>query len=76
MGIDEFVQNFADQFDDTDKSEFSVETRFRDIEEWSSLRALIIIAMVDEVYKVKLDGDDIIKSNTIEDIYNIVKSRL
>jgi acyl carrier protein len=76
MGIDEFVQNFADQFDDTDKSEFSVKTRFRDIEEWSSLRALMIIAMVDEVYKVKMDGDDIIKSNTIEDIYNTVKSRL
>jgi len=76
MGTDEFVQNFADQFDDTDKSEFSVKTRFRDIEEWSSLRALMIIAMVDEVYKVKMDGDDIIKSNTIEDIYNIVKSRL
>jgi len=76
MGTDEFVQNFAGQFDDTDKFEFSFKTRFRDIEEWSSLRALIIIAMVDEVYKVKLNGDDIIKSNTIEDIYNIVKSRL
>jgi len=42
MGSDEFVQNFAGQFDDTDKSEFSFKTRFRDIEEWSSLRALII----------------------------------
>lgn len=75
MEIKDFVQNFAAQFDETDPSEFSIETRFRDIEEWSSLTALSIIAMVDEQYKVKLTGDDIRKSNTIEDIYNIVKSK-
>jgi acyl carrier protein len=75
MEIEEFVQNFADQFDDTSKSEFYIKTCFRDIEEWSSLRALMIIAMVDEVYKVGLNGDDIRLTNTIEDIYNIIKSR-
>lgn len=70
-----FVQNFASQFDDTNPSEFSIETRFRNIDEWSSLVALSIIAMVDEEYKVKLTGDDIRNSQTISDIYNIVKSR-
>ncbi len=72
----EFVQKFANQFDDTDASEFSMSTRFRDIDEWSSLIALGVIAMADEEYDVTLKGDDIIKSNTVEDIYNIVKSRM
>ena len=72
----EFVQNFANQFDDTDASDFSMSTRFRDIDEWSSLIALGVIAMADEEYDVTLKGDDIIKSNTVEDIYNIVKSRM
>lgn len=76
MDEKEFVQNFANQFDDTDASEFSMSTRFRDIDEWSSLIALGVIAMVDEEYDVTLKGDDIIKSNTVEDIYNIVKSRM
>lgn len=76
MDEKEFVQNFANQFDDTDASEFSMSTRFRDIDEWSSLIALGIIAMADEEYDVTLKGDDIIKSNTVEDIYNIVKSRM
>lgn len=76
MDTNEFVKNFAAQFDDTAASEFSVETRFRDIEEWSSLIALSIIAMVDEVYKTKLTGDDIRKSTTINDIFEIVKSRI
>lgn len=76
METNEFVSNFAAQFDDTDASEFSIETRFRDIEEWSSLTALSIIAMVDEEYNVQVKGDDIRNSQTIEDLYNIVKSKL
>lgn len=76
MDEKEFVENFANQFDDTDASEFSMSTRFRDIDEWSSLIALGVIAMADEEYDVTLKGDDIIKSNTVEDIYNIVKSRM
>ncbi len=76
MEIKEFIQNFADQIDDESVSELTGEIRFRDIEGWSSLTALTIIAMVDELYNVKLNGDDIRMSITIEDIYNIIKSRL
>lgn len=75
MKINDFVQNFAAQFDETDASEFKAETAFREIEEWSSLTSLSIIAMVDEEYNTKLTGDDIRNSKTIEDIYLIVKSK-
>lgn len=76
METAEFVRNFAEQFDETDASEFTIETRFRDIDEWSSLTALAIIAMVDEVYNVKLTGDDIRNSSSLMDVFNIVKSKL
>jgi acyl carrier protein len=76
MEINEFTQNFAAQFDNTVASEISSETRFRDIEEWSSFTALSIIAMVDEVYHIKLTGDDIRKSGTINDIFEIIKSQI
>jgi acyl carrier protein len=76
MEINEFTQNFAAQFDKTVASELSSETQFRDIEEWSSFSALSIIAMVDEVYHVRLTGDDIRKSKTINDIFEIVKSKI
>lgn len=76
MEATEFVKNFAAQFDETDASEFTIETRFREIEEWSSLTSLSIIAMVDEVYNVKLTGDDIRKSSSLMDVYNIVNSKM
>lgn len=76
MEIQEFVQNFAAQFDETDASVFTPETRFREVEEWSSLIGLSIIAMVDEEYDVTLKGDDIKGANTIQDLFNTVQSKL
>ena len=76
MDIKDFVKNFAAQFDETEENVFTPNTRFRELDEWSSLIGLSIIAMVDEEYEVTLKGDDIKDSNTIEDIYKIVASRI
>ena len=76
MDLNEFVAHFAEQFDETDASVFTPETRFREIDEWSSLIGLSVIVMVDEEYDVALKGDDVKNSNTILDLYNIVSSKL
>ncbi len=75
MEINEFIANFADQFDETDASVFTPETKFRELEEWSSLIALSVIAMVDEEYDVTLKGDDMRAAQTIEDLFNTVKAK-
>ena len=75
MEIKEFIENFASQFDDTDASVFTPETVFHELDEYSSLIALSIIAMVDEEYDVTLKGDDMRSVVTIEDLFNIVKSK-
>jgi len=75
MEIKDFIENFADQFDETDINELKPETEFKKLEEWSSLIALSVIAMVDEEYDVTIKGDDIRNSNTIEDLFNTVKSK-
>ena len=75
MEIKEFIENFAEQFEDTDASEITAATEFKNLDEWSSLIALRVIAMVDEEYDVAIKGDDIRNSNTVEDLFNVVKSR-
>ncbi len=75
MELEKFVEKFANQFDDTDVSEFTPGTVFKKLDEWSSLVALSVIAMVDEEYDVVLKGDDIRGANTIEDLFNIVKNK-
>lgn len=75
MELKDFIENFAAQFDDTDASEFTPNTEFKALDEWSSLTALSIIAMVDEEYDVTIKGDDIRNSETIEDLFNAVKAK-
>ncbi|MBR3519887.1 MAG: acyl carrier protein [Paludibacteraceae bacterium] len=73
--LDEFVVLFAEQLDETDPSNVTAQTKFRDLEEWSSLLALSLISMVDEEFDVTLKGDDVKNSETIEDVYNIIVSK-
>ncbi|UBM57663.1 acyl carrier protein [Marinilongibacter aquaticus] len=75
MDQNEFIQLFAEQFDETEPDEFTPETEFRSLEEWDSMVALMIIAMVDEEYNVKISGDDIRNSNTISDLMKVVESK-
>lgn len=75
MELNEFIENFADQFDDTDPSEIKADTAFKDLDEWSSLIALSVIAMVDEEYEVTIKGDEIRNSTTVEDLFNAIKAK-
>ena len=75
MNIEEFIENFAGLFEDTDTSTFNAETDFRDNDEWSSILGLECMAMIKMEYEVALRGDDIMKSKTIGDLYNVVASK-
>lgn len=75
MELKDFIEKFAEQFDETDASEFKADTEFKALDEWSSLSALSIIAMIDDEYDVTIKGDDIRNSETIEDLFYLVKSK-
>jgi acyl carrier protein len=72
MEIKEFIQNFADQLDDTDAEVLTPETEFRELDDWSSLAALSIIAMVDEEYGVSIASDTFKNAKTIQDLFDQV----
>lgn len=76
MELNDFIQNFAEQFDDTPANEFTKDTVFHELDEYSSLIALSIISMVDEEYNVTLSGNEMKAAVTIEDLYNTVKANL
>ena len=70
MDISKFVQDFELLFDEVEAGSITNDTVFRDIDEWSSLLALVVIAMVDEEYEIKLTGDDIRTSVTVQDLFD------
>jgi acyl carrier protein len=76
MELQGFIKNLTAQFDDVQPESVTADSKFKDLEGYSSLIALSIIAMVDEEYNIRLKGDDIRNSATVEELFNIVKSRL
>lgn len=74
MNITNFIENFAAQFEDTDEAVFTPETKFRELDEWSSLTALSILAMIDEEYDVQLKAEEMRKTNTVQELFDLVCS--
>ncbi len=74
MDINEFIVNFAEQFVETEADTFKAETKFKELDEWSSMIALSLIAMIDSEYDVQIKGTDIRDSITVEDLFNKVKA--
>jgi len=75
MEQNQFLANFVSVLEDTDPNQITLETKFRELNEWDSLTALSLIAMVDEEYQIKLSGEDIISSETINDLFNKVSAK-
>jgi len=75
MTLNEFVKKFGEEFDDTPIENFTTTTVFKDLDEWGSLVALSIIAMVDEEFDKRITGADIRSASTIEDLYNLIQSK-
>lgn len=75
MKLEEFVNHFASQFDETPADAFTPSTVFKSLEEWSSLTALSVIAIVDEELDVRITGADIRNSNTIEELFTLIQSK-
>ena len=75
MELQEFINNFAEQLDETTADQLNAGTRFRELPDWSSLAALTIIAMIDDEYDIILKGEEMRSANTIGELFNLVASK-
>ena len=75
MNIDNFIENFAGEFDETPVEAFVPTTEFKTLEEWNSLTALSVISMIDDRYNKTITGADLRGSKTLEDLFNLVASK-
>ncbi len=75
MEIKDFIANFAEQFDDTDESVLTPDCRFQELDEWGSLVALGVIALVKTNYGKQITGQEIRSCETIEQLFNLIQSK-
>lgn len=75
MKLEEFIEIFANQFDDTDASEIQANTEYQELEEWSSLTAMSMIAMAKTQYGKTITGREVRSCKTVEDLFNLIASK-
>ncbi len=75
MEILEFIKKIEAEFEDVKPGELKPKSRFAEVLEWNSVNALTIIALVDCEYDVILTAEDFLKSETVQDIFNIIQSK-
>lgn len=76
MNIDTFIEKLEVEFDELEQGSLLPETNFRDLDEWSSMHALIIIALIDTDFDVTVTGEDLSQIETVQQLYNLVVSRM
>ena len=75
MELKEFIDSFADQFDETDASEILTTTEFHQLDEWDSLIALAVLNMTEKKYGKKITFDEMKKCVTVEDLFNVIAAK-
>lgn len=75
MEINDFIAAFADLFDETEASEIMIDTEFHNLEEWSSLLGMSVIALAKTSYGKTITGKEIRHCNTVMDLYNLIVSK-
>lgn len=73
--MEEFIKNFANQWDDTEPEVFTPECEFHELDEWGSLIGLAIMNMIAKKYGVKIAPAELKACVTIADVYNLIQSR-
>lgn len=76
MELNDFISKFASQFEDEDPSVFNADTDFHELDTWSSLTSLSVVAMIIQEYGVELESQDVRDADTIEDLFETVKSKM
>jgi acyl carrier protein len=75
MDKKEFLACFADQFEDTDPNEIQLSTKFHDLDEWSSLVGMMLIAMAKVNYNKDISAMELKMCSTVEDVYNLINNK-
>ncbi len=76
ISVEEFTEQLAAEFEDVEPNTISPDSNYRDIKNWSSMYALIIIAFIDANFDVQLNADNLKNTHTVRDLYTLVCEKM
>lgn len=75
MTIEELITLFNKVLNEDGKNPVTVDTDFKESDNWSSLTAFTIVSELEEKYGIQLRGIEIRRCTTIGDLHELIKSK-
>lgn len=67
-----FIAKLEDVFDTIEKGTLTPATRFRDLADWTSLNAMVLVALYETELDRSISFDHLRRCETIEDLYQLI----
>ena len=74
--MDKIIEQFREGLYAEEGKEIKPEDKFRDYDEWDSLRFLSVIAMIDSEYDIIIETDDFKKIETVGGLIEEINKRI
>ena len=74
MESKEFIEKFAEAIEIDELENLTLSTEFKDLEEWSSISIMLLIAFFDQEFDKQIGDTEVRQAKTIEDLYKIAIS--
>lgn len=71
MELKEFIEKFAEEIEIENSEALDGTSKFHELEEWSSVSVMLTIAFFDQYFDKEVNGGDIKKCETLEDLYHL-----
>ena len=75
MELEEFTHKFSECFSADEGLRITASTEFRKLEEWGSMMALIVIAMIDSDYGKTITAEDLREAKTVAHLFDTVSRK-
>ncbi len=76
IDINDLIAKIEVEFETLEPGTLKPQSSFRELKDWSSMHALILIALVDTEYNVTLNGNDLRNLTTALDLHVLIESRM
>ena len=72
MELQEFIEKFAEAIEVENIEVLTGNSKFRELDEWSSLSIMMLIAFYYETFEKEIGESDIRSCTTIQDLFNLI----
>ena len=76
LNFDDFIKNLEDAIEGTPVGSLDASTTFKNLPDWSSIAALMTIAMIFSEYDATLTGEELEACITVKDLYDLTNSKI